>query len=88
MELTVLRETILLFLSYEECPECGCPRAIHDGDCSRDWQVPGKGLFGDKPRFKGTELVGLLHVVRAILARKDLMMAESDPYDETPRGVD
>ena len=68
MEYDVLTAKILLYLVYEECPECFQPRGNHDGDCTRDWNDPGKGLLGDRPPFRGTELFGLELLVGAILS--------------------
>ena len=68
-EQDVMSARILLCLWHVECPECGCV-GMHDGDCTRDWWLPGRGLFGDSPLFRGTELFGLTSLAKAILARE------------------
>ena len=68
----VLTAKILLYLVHQDCPECGQPFGeSHDGDCTRAWNEPGKGLLGDRPPFRGTELLGLRLLVGAILSRME-----------------
>ena len=68
-EQVIMSARILLYLWHRICPECGCV-GTHDGDCTRDWRWPGRGLFGNAPPFRGTELLGLKLLAEAILARK------------------
>ena len=68
-EQDIMPARILQYLWHVKCPECGFV-GTHDGDCSRDWRLPGRGLFGDAPPFRGTELLGLTLLAKAILARK------------------
>ena len=60
-----LGKHILKFLHYDECPECG-ESGRHDGDCSRDGFLPGRGLCNDLPPFQGTPWVGFVQVVATI----------------------
>ena len=57
---------ILAHLWHCECPECGC-EGSHDGDCTRDWAGGGRGICGDLPPFRGTELLGLMQLAKQIL---------------------
>ena len=68
-EQDIMSARILQYLWHAECPECGSV-GTHDGDCTRDWWLPGRGLFGDSPLFRGTELFGLTSLAKAILARE------------------
>ena len=68
-EQEIMSARILQYLWHVGCQECGYT-GTHDGDCSRDWRSPGRGLFGDKPPFRGTELLGLRLLAEAILALK------------------
>ena len=68
-EQEIMSARILQYLWHAECPECGFV-GRHDGDCTRDWWLPGRGLFGDSPLFRGTELFGLTSLAKAILARE------------------
>ena len=68
-EQDIMSARILQYLWHAECPECGSV-GTHDGDCTRDWWSRGRGLFGDAPPFRGTELLGLTSLAKAILARE------------------
>ena len=68
-EQDIMSARILQYLWHAECPECGSV-GTHDGDCTRDWWLSGRGLFGDSPLFRGTELFGLTSLAKAILARE------------------
>ena len=60
----------------------------HDGDCTRDWRWPGRGLFGKALPFRGTELLGLKLLAKAILARKTTdTRGHGDSSAEAPLGV-
>lgn len=68
---------ILAHLWHQECPECGC-EGLHDGDCTRDWSGGGRGISGDLPPFRGTELLGLMQ-----LAKQMHLRTEGSPQSAT-----
>ena len=68
---------ILAHLWHQECPECGC-EGLHDGDCTRDWPGGGRGISGDLPPFRGTELLGLMQ-----LAKQMHLRTEGSPQSAT-----
>ena len=61
---------ILAHLWHQECPECGC-EGLHDGDCTRDWPGGGRGIAGDLPPFRGTELLGLMQLAKQMHLRTE-----------------
>ena len=68
---------ILAHLWHWECPECFC-EGSHDGDCTRDWPGGGRGIMGDLPPFRGTELLGLMQ-----LAKQMHLRTEGSPQSAT-----